>query len=104
MTHLSCFNATEVLCRHALVIQALYEAAELHGILDPHTEQDVGLVPSRVPAHTAVGHAHQRAGQGSKDGGGRERIEGFGPGLRSNALVQRYHVTYGSGLPCLHSC
>ena len=45
-THLSCFNATEVLCCHALVTQALYEVAQLCGVLDTDAEQDVCLFTS----------------------------------------------------------
>lgn len=45
-TDLSCFNIAEVLCWHVFVVQALYETAELSGVLDAHTEQDVSLLPS----------------------------------------------------------
>lgn len=50
-TYVSCdylcsFNAAKVLCWHVPVIQALHETAELAGILDAYTKQNVSLLAS----------------------------------------------------------
>ena len=46
MRYLCSFNAAEVLCWHVPVVQALHQAAELAGVLDAHTEQDVSTFAS----------------------------------------------------------